>query len=119
MNMFTELMLTVVGLTLLWGSAEIVVKNSSRFAAKIGISPLIVGLTVVSLGTSIPELVVSSTAAIQDDIGISIGNIIGSNVFDCLIPIGAAALITNVSVERNVLIYDLPILLFLPRKSAK
>ena len=84
--MILEFIWLTFGLALLWFGAEMVVSNSTKLARAQGISPLIIGLTVVSVGTSIPELVVSSLAAYQENIGISIGNIIGSNVANLGLP---------------------------------
>ena len=91
--LITELLILAFGLFLLWGGAELLVKYASLLAQSLGISPLIVGLTVVSLGTSFPELLVSSMAAFQEKPGISIGNIIGSNIANIGLILGVGALI--------------------------
>lgn len=72
---------------------------------------MVVGLTLVAIGTSLPELAISVGAALKRQPGLSMGNIVGSNIFDCLIPIGVAALISGIKVERAVLVFDLPYLL--------
>ena len=75
----------VIGLVLLYFGAEWLVKGSSEIAIKFGISPLVVGLTVVAFGTSAPELLVCLQANFQDKGDLAIGNIVGSNICNCLL----------------------------------
>ena len=106
--MLLEFFLLLIGVALLWLGAELLVRNSSAFATSLGISPVIVGLTVVSIGTSLPELVVSLIAAIQDSMGISIGNIIGSNIANIGLILGIGAIITPLKVQRSWVHKEVP-----------
>ncbi len=106
--MLLQFILLLMGVALLWLGAELLVRNSSAFATSLGISPVIVGLTVVSIGTSLPELVVSLIAAIQDSMGISIGNIIGSNIANIGLILGIGAIITPLKVKRSWVHKEVP-----------
>ncbi len=109
--MILEFTLLVIGLTCLWGGAELLVKNATLFSRSLGISPIIVGLTVISVGTSAPELVVSIIAAVQDNIGISIGNIVGSNIANIALILGVGALITPLAVRQSWLRIEVPFMM--------
>lgn len=98
------------GLIALIGGAELLVRGASRLAARIGISPLVVGLTVVAFGTSSPELAVSLIAALRGDGSIAVGNAVGSNIFNILFILGASALIVPLTVARQIVRLDLPIM---------
>ncbi len=110
--MILEFIWLTFGLALLWFGAEMVVSNSTKLARAQGISPLIIGLTVVSVGTSIPELVVSSLAAYQENIGISIGNIIGSNVANLGLILGVGALIIPLKIKSSWVKREVPYMIF-------
>ncbi len=84
------------------------VKNASRFAAALGVSPIIIGLSIVSVGTSTPELVVSIVAALQKSAGISIGNIIGSNIANIGLILGVGAIITPLQVKASWVRREVP-----------
>ena len=88
--MVIQLLLFFLGLLILLPSASVLVKISNTLATKLKISPLITGITLVALGTSLPELAVSATAAIRNDYGLALGNIIGSNITNILLvfPVG-------------------------------
>ena len=92
-------------------SSEIVLENALKIAEEWHLRQSVVGAVIVAVGTSLPELAISVGAALKRQPGLSMGNIVGSNVFDCLIPIGVASMISGVKVERSVLIFDLPYLL--------
>ncbi len=98
------------GLVLLIVGAEALVRGSSRLAAAIGISPLIIGLTVVAFGTSSPELAVSVKAAVSDQANIVIGNVIGSNIFNILFILGLSAMIAPLIVSRQLIRLDVPLM---------
>lgn len=106
-----DIVLLVLGLIMLWGGAEMLVKYASLLARMLGVSPVVLGLTVVSLGTSIPELVVSSIAAIKGDIGISIGNIIGSNIANLGLILGVGALITPLDIKTSWVRREVPFMI--------
>ncbi len=83
----------VVGLVLLVFAADYLVKGAASIAGTLGISPLIVGLTVVSFGTSAPELAVSVASAFKGQADLAVGNVVGSNIFNVLMVLGIAAII--------------------------
>lgn len=101
----------LAGLGLLIIGAEILVRGASRLAISFGISPLVVGLTVVAFGTSSPELAVSVNAALDDQAGIAIGNVVGSNIFNVLFILGLAALITPLVVAQQLIRLDVPLMI--------
>ncbi len=88
-----------------------VVQNAMLLAEKWGVAQSFVGIVIIGLGTSLPELAVSVGAAIRKSAGMSVGNIIGSNIFDGLIPIGLGGAISTTNMEGNLLKFDLPFLL--------
>jgi cation:H+ antiporter len=99
------------GAILLYFGAEGLVSGSSSLAVRIGITPLVVGLTVVAFGTSSPELVVSLSAAIRDNPEIALGNVIGSNVCNIALILGVASLIRPIKVELRFLKSDMLIMI--------
>ncbi|WP_168013615.1 calcium/sodium antiporter [Halomonas salinarum] len=103
----------LAGLMLLIVGAEGLVRGASRLASRLGISSLIIGLTVVAFGTSAPELAVSLKAATSDQAGIAIGNVVGSNIFNVLFILGLSALIVPLSVAQQLLRFDIPLMIAL------
>jgi len=101
----------VGGLFLLVLGAEWLVRGASRLAARAGISPLVIGLTVVAFGTSAPELAVSLGAALRDEAELAAGNVIGSNIFNVLFILGAAAVITPLLVAQDLVRRDVPLVI--------
>jgi cation:H+ antiporter len=101
----------VLGLALLIAGAELLVRGASRLALRFGISPLVVGLTVVAFGTSSPELAVSVQAGLAGQAGIAAGNIIGSNIFNVLFVLGLAALILPLAVSQQLVRLDVPLMI--------
>lgn len=99
------------GFILLVIGAEVLVRGAARLAARFGISPLIIGLTVVAFGTSAPEMAVSTQSAFLGQGDIAIGNVIGSNIFNVLIVLGLSALITPLLVSRQLVRFDVPIMI--------
>lgn len=85
-----------------------VVRGASRLAASLGITPMILGLTVVAIGTSLPELAVGIIASRQGSPGLAVGNIAGTNVFNLLFILGLSALLQPLSLRLRVLRLDLP-----------
>lgn len=98
----------VLGLGALMLGAELVVREGSALAARFRISPLVVGMTVVSLGTSLPELAIGLNAAQQGNAGLAVGNIVGTNLVNILLILGISALIRPIAFERRTLRFDLP-----------
>ncbi|WP_434456854.1 calcium/sodium antiporter [Stutzerimonas urumqiensis] len=101
----------VAGLVLLVLGAEWLVRGAARLATRFGISPLIIGLTVVAFGTSAPETAVSVGAALDGSGDIAIGNVVGSNIANVLLILGASALIAPLLVSRQLIRLDVPIMI--------
>jgi cation:H+ antiporter len=99
------------GLVLLFFGAEGLIRGSSNLAIKMGITPLVVGLTVVAFGTSTPELVVSLKAALIGNSSISLGNVVGSNIANIALILGVAALIRPLDVHAKVIMREIPIMI--------
>ena len=102
----------IVGFLFLVKGADWFVEGSASLARKFGIPQLIIGLTIVAMGTSMPEAAVSITAAMQQNAGITIGNVVGSNILNIFIILGLTALITNVAIQRSTLFYEIPFMMF-------
>ena len=98
-------------LILLLKAAEYLVDGSSGIAAHLGISSIIIGMTVVAFGTSLPELMVSMLANLVGSSGISIGNVVGSNISNICLVLGLAALIMPIKVSKEVFRFDMPFLM--------
>lgn len=107
----TQLILFVAGLAGLVAGAELLVRGASRLALSFGISPLVVGLTVVAFGTSAPEMTVSVGAVLNGQPGLAVGNAVGSNVFNVLGILGLAALIAPLVVHLQVIRQEVPIMI--------
>ena len=97
------------GVALLYLGGEGLVRGGAALALRLGIAPLVVGLTIVAMGTSMPELVVSVNAARQGYGGIALGNVVGSNIANIALILGVSALIKPVEVQRKLLQLDVPI----------
>lgn len=110
--MWIPSLLLVLALGLLFLGAESLVRGSASVARRFGVSPLIVGLTIVAFGTSSPELVVSLKASIAGQGDISLGNVLGSNSFNVGIILGLTALICPIPVHLQIVRFDAPIALF-------
>ncbi len=106
----TVVLMLLAGLVLLVGGAELLVRGASRLAAAMGLSPLVIGLTVVAIGTSAPELATSIGAALSGSPGIALGNVVGSNVANVLLILGATALVATLAVSRQLVRLDVPIM---------
>jgi cation:H+ antiporter len=107
------LLLFTVGLVTLSLGADWLVTGSSRIAAHRGVSPLVVGLTIVAFGTSAPELVVSTTAALQGRAGLAVGNVMGSTVANVGLIVGIGALVSPIVVQERLLQRETPLLVLL------
>jgi len=103
-------LLFLVGLGLLVGGAELLVRGASRLAFAAGISPLVIGLTVVSYGTSAPELAVAVQSAWSSQPQLGLGNVIGSNIFNILFVLGLSAAITPLVVSQQLVRLDIPLM---------
>ncbi len=98
------------GLVLLYFGADWLVQGAITMALHLGLSPLIVGLTVVALGTSVPEALVSVQAAIGGQGGIAVGNVVGSNILNITLILGLSALISPLKVDSHLVKADVPLL---------
>lgn len=106
-----EWLLLIGGLVVLVLSGDFLVKFASALAIKVRIPPVIVGLTIVSIGTSAPEIIASVRAALEGNPGITVGNVIGSNIANLALILGVTALIHPVRVDRSLLRSDWPVLM--------
>ncbi len=109
--MFLQIVILLVGFLFLVKGADWFVEGAASIAKKLGIPQLIIGLTIVAMGTSMPEAAVSITAAMNQNAGITIGNIVGSNILNILIILGLTALITNVAIQKSTFLYEIPFML--------
>ncbi|WP_310389318.1 calcium/sodium antiporter [Roseateles sp.] len=105
------LALFLIGLIALVSGAELLVRGASKLALSAGISPLVVGLTVVSMGTSAPEVAVSIGAALDGLPDLAIGNVVGSNIFNVLFILGISALIVPLTVHAQVIRQEVPVMI--------
>ena len=103
----------IIGIAGLIAGGEMLVRGASRFARDLGISPVIVGLTVVAFGTSSPEFVVCLTAALQGASDITVGNIVGSNIANLALILGTAAVIKPISIHTSITRVQTPFMIFL------
>ncbi len=101
----------ILGLVILIVGAEFLVRGASRLAAAMGISPLVIGLTVVAFGTSAPELAVSAVSSLSGQGDIALGNVIGSNIANILLILGISAVVVPLAVQRQVIRFDLPVMI--------
>ncbi|VEI21386.1 Inner membrane protein yrbG [Serratia plymuthica] len=109
--MFLAIALLIVGLFLLVYGADRLVYGAAVISRSLGVPPLIIGMTVVGIGTSLPELFVSTTAALNGQIDMAVGNVLGSNIANILLILGVAALIHPLAARSEVLRRELPLML--------
>lgn len=109
--MWITIFLITGGLIILVIGAEVLVRGASRLAAALGISPLVIGLTVVAFGTSSPELAVSLQSALNGQPDLAVGNVVGSNILNVLLILGLSALITPLIVAQQLVRLDVPIMI--------
>ena len=109
-DLFWNVLQLIGGFGALWFGAEWLVRGAARIATNMGVSPVVIGLTLVSLGTSAPELVVGIVAALDDRAGLLIGNVMGSNLANIGLILGATALIRPLAVADRVISRDVPIM---------
>jgi len=110
--MLKAIILLIVGFLLLIKGADYFVDGASSFAKKLRIPSFVIGLTIVAFGTSAPELAVSLNAALKGSNDIALGNVVGSNIFNTLVVLGASAAITPVAVEKGIVKKDYPLSIF-------
>lgn len=106
--MFIQIIILLVGLALILFGANFLVDGSSNIARKFGISEFIIGLTIVGIGTSTPEMVVSFISSFQGKADMAIGNVVGSNIFNTLLILGTTALISPLVITKSNIKRDIP-----------
>lgn len=111
MEVILQLFILIFGFLLLVKGADFFVDGSSKIAKKFGISELIIGLTIVAMGTSAPETAVSIAAALKGTADISIGNVVGSNILNILIILGISATIRTIKVGKTTIKYEIPFMI--------
>lgn len=112
MNLILQLLMLVLGFAMLVKGADCFVDGAAGMAGKLGIPQIVIGLTIVAFGTSAPEAAVSITAAFKGNSGITIGNILGSNILNILVILGLTALIVPLHVKRTTVKYEMPYVIF-------
>jgi cation:H+ antiporter len=105
------ILLLIAGMAVLIAGAEAVVRSASRLAAAVGMSPLVIGLTVVAFGTSLPELAISLRAGSTGAPDIAVGNVVGSNIFNLLLILGLSAVVAPLAVAQRLVHLDLLLLI--------
>ena len=111
MDIFIAVLLLIAGFVLLIKGADWFVDGAAGIAARFGIPQLVIGLTIVAMGTSAPEAAVSITAAKSGNAGITIGNVLGSNIMNVLVILGITSVITAIAVQKSTIRYELPFML--------
>ncbi len=99
------------GMVVVYAGSHIAITSSIALAEALGVPQSLIAIVIIGIGTSLPELTISIVAAVKKQGGLSVGNIIGSNIYDALVPIGAAAVIVPMRFESGLLWFDLPLLL--------
>lgn len=111
MNVITAILLLIGGLVVLWKSADLLVEGAVDLAGQLGVSPLVIGLTVVAMGTSTPEVAASIAAAARNASDVAIGNVFGSNIANLALVGGLSAIICPIRIERRMLRREIPVML--------
>mgnify|MGYP001305519067 CR=1 FL=1 len=109
--MLEQALMFALGLVVLVIGADVLVRGASRLAVSFGVSPLVVGLTVVAFGTSAPEMAVSVGSALSGSPDLAIGNVVGSNIANILLILGISALITPLLVDEQIIRQEIPIMI--------
>ncbi len=108
MNIFIAIALLIVGFVMLTKGADWFVDGSSALAFRLGIPQLVIGLTIVAMGTSAPEAAVSITSALKGNEGITVGNVVGSNIMNILLILGIASVIVPLAVQKSTRMIEIP-----------
>ena len=111
MGLLTQVLLLVVGFVLLVKGADWFVEGAASIADKFGIPQIVIGLTIVAMGTSAPEAAVSISAALKGSAEITIGNVLGSNILNILIILGLTSVIRTIFVQRTTIHYEIPMVI--------
>lgn len=108
MSLIVQFILLAIGFVMLIKGADWFVEGASKIAGKFGIPQIVIGLTIVAMGTSAPEAAVSITAALKGSAEITIGNVVGSNILNILLILGVTSVIIALNVKKNTLYYEIP-----------
>lgn len=108
MEIIIQFALLVIGFVLLMKGADWFVEGASKLADRFGIPQLVIGLTIVAMGTSLPEAAVSITSAIKGSAEITIGNVVGSNIMNVLVILGLTSVVCPIRVQKSTLKYEIP-----------
>ena len=111
LNLAFDVAILTLGVGVLYFGAEWLVRGSARLAASLGVSPIVVGLTIVSFGTSAPELVVCTVAALGGDTDLAIGNVLGSNLANIGLILGLTSIVRPLDVQARVVWREMPLML--------
>ena len=111
MDVVLQLVLLVVGFVMLVKGADWFVEGASKLAEKFGIPQLVIGLTIVAMGTSLPEAAVSVSAALKGSAEITIGNVVGSNILNILLILGVTSVISPLLVQKSTVKYEIPMVI--------
>ena len=107
-QLLLQVVMLVLGFVMLIKGADWFVDGAASLAGKFGIPQLVIGLTIVAMGTSAPEAAVSISAALQDNAGITIGNVVGSNILNVFVILGLASVIIPIAVKKSTIKYEIP-----------
>lgn len=107
-----SLVIFVLGLVALYVGADLMIRGASRLARHLGVNALVIGLTVVAMGTSMPELLIGVVASVRESSDIAIGNVVGSNVANIALILGIAAVIRPIRVQMRLLVREVPVMIF-------
>lgn len=110
--MLISILFIVIGFFFLIKGADFLVEGASRIAKKFHISEMVIGLTIISIGTSMPELFVSITSAVEGYPDMSIGNVVGSNIVNLLFILGTSACLNKIEIKKETKLFEIPICLF-------
>lgn len=109
--MLVDILLFLLGIVLIIAGANYLTEGASTLARRMGLSPLVVGLTIVAFGTSAPELIVSLMSALKDNADIAMGNVIGSNIFNILAIGGVTAVVAPITITKSTIRREIPLML--------
>lgn len=109
-NLYRTVFLLILGISLIYFGSELFINGAILFAEILGVSDIVIGLSVVALGTSLPELVTSLVASLKDEHSISVGNIIGSNLFNILSVLGLVSIVTPLDIDKDIFTFEIPLM---------
>ena len=110
-HLLSNIIYIVIGLACLLVGSHVLVQSAIFIAGSFGISEMVIGMTVVAFGTSVPEMATSVVSVLKKESDICVGNVIGSNIFNILLVLGSVALVRPLNVERGTLFFEFPIML--------